>query len=103
MPPCWCPAPRAWNTIPRPPEATAGGHVVLIEVADVVPAPAGALVVCRSPLGDALVGWRGDRPPVRGHHHVEWTVDVDLDRGRTAIAAADSAPGIRMDGQVVVL
>ena len=76
---------------------------MIIEVVDIILAPTGVLLSCRSSAGQALVSWRGDEPPARRQYDVEWDVDVDADWGTTLRMAAVASPAIRMEGEMVVL
>jgi hypothetical protein len=56
-----------------------------------------------SPVGYAMVLWRGDPEEADGHHHVEWSVDEDILWGHNTQSAALAKPGFWQDGDRVVL
>ena len=72
---------------------------MLVEMTDVVQSAPEVLVSGRTPIGQAVVHLRGDRSPVRGQCHVEWTID----RYGTLTRSATAAPAIGMDGALVFL
>ncbi|MGV9341275.1 hypothetical protein [Streptomyces sp. NPDC003688] len=56
-----------------------------------------------TPIGSAVVLWRGDPREADGRHLVEWTVDEDIRWGRNARSAAVPEPELRQDGDRVSL
>ncbi|MEW2131565.1 hypothetical protein [Streptomyces sp. NPDC005435] len=56
-----------------------------------------------TPIGSAVVLWRGDPREADGRHLVEWTVDDDIRWGRNARPAAAAEPGLRQEGGRVSL
>lgn len=56
-----------------------------------------------TPIGSAVVLWRGDPQEADGHHLIEWTVDGDIHWGQNTHPASRSEPGIRQDGDRLVL
>jgi hypothetical protein len=60
-------------------------------------------VLVHSSIGVAEVLWRGDPQEPAGPHHIEWSVDEDVFWGRNTVLAAAAEPGLRQDGDRVVL
>ncbi|GAA1183934.1 hypothetical protein F4556_007543 [Kitasatospora gansuensis] len=60
-------------------------------------------VRAHTPVGSAVVVWRGDLDSAAGRHHVEWTVDEDVLWGRNTRSAALAEPGVREEAGRVVL
>lgn len=56
-----------------------------------------------SSVGTAVVSWRGDPQKADGRHYVEWTVDEDIGWGWNTQSAAVAEPGLRQDGDCIVL
>ncbi|CAM5678632.1 hypothetical protein SAVIM338S_07259 [Streptomyces avidinii] len=56
-----------------------------------------------TPIGSAVVLWRGDPQEADGHHLIEWTVDDDIHWGQNTHPASRSDPGIWQDGDRPVL
>lgn len=50
-----------------------------------------------------MVAWSGAPEQAFGRHHVEWSVDEDISWGRNTRPAALAEPGLRQDGDDVVL
>ncbi|MFJ5552788.1 hypothetical protein [Streptomyces sp. NPDC093225] len=56
-----------------------------------------------TPIGSAVVLWRGDPRGAEGRHLVEWTVDEDLHWGRNTRPASHAAAELRQAGDRVVV
>jgi hypothetical protein len=56
-----------------------------------------------SPVGYAMVLWRGDPEEADGQHHIEWSVDEDILWGHNTQSAALAEPGFWQDGDRIVL
>lgn len=56
-----------------------------------------------APVGVAVVLWCGDPQGADGSHLVEWTVDEDIIWGHNTQAAALAEPGLREEGDRVVM
>ncbi|MGW6897578.1 hypothetical protein ACWGF2_13215 [Streptomyces sp. NPDC054919] len=56
-----------------------------------------------TPIGTAVVLWRGDPQEAEGHHLVEWTIDDDIHWGQNARSASCAEPGIQQDVDRLVL
>lgn len=56
-----------------------------------------------TPIGSAVVLWRGDPQKADGHHLVEWTIDDDIHWGQNTRSASCAEPVIRQDGDRLVL
>ncbi|MDP5309351.1 hypothetical protein OG345_40600 (plasmid) [Streptomyces sp. NBC_01220] len=56
-----------------------------------------------TPIGSAVVLWRGDPQEADGHHLVEWTFDDDIRWGQNTHTASCAEPGIRQDGDRLLL
>ena len=56
-----------------------------------------------TPIGAAVVLWRGDPQEADGNHLVEWTVDVDILWGQNTQSASLAEPGLRQEGDHVVM
>ncbi|MER6314384.1 hypothetical protein ABT237_11520 [Streptomyces sp. NPDC001581] len=60
-------------------------------------------VQVHTPIGSAVVLWRGEPEEADGHHLIEWTVNDDIHWGQNTRPASRSEPGIRQDGDRLVL
>ncbi|MFF2777132.1 hypothetical protein ACFVU3_19770 [Streptomyces sp. NPDC058052] len=76
--------------------------LVRTEMVERNPHPA-TVVRAHTPAGVATVLWGGGREEAEGTHVVEWTVDEDLRWGCNARPAALAEPGLRDEGDRVVL
>ncbi|MER5259840.1 hypothetical protein [Streptomyces sp. NPDC002855] len=76
-------------------------RVEKVEQVSLAPAPVAVRV--HSPVGTAVVSWRGDPEQANGRHHVEWTVDEDLLWERNVQLSVLAEPGLGQDGSRVVL
>lgn len=56
-----------------------------------------------APVGVAVVVWCGAAEQADGQHHVEWSVDEGIFWGRNTRPTALAEPGLRQDGDEVVL
>ena len=56
-----------------------------------------------TPVGVAVVAWCGAPDQAEGRHHVEWSVDEDIYWERNTRPAALAEPGLRQDGDAVLL
>jgi hypothetical protein len=56
-----------------------------------------------APVGVAEVLWNGDPQDADGHHLIEWTVDEDIIWGRNTQLAPLAEPGLRHEGDRVVM
>ncbi|AYG85105.1 hypothetical protein DWB77_07321 [Streptomyces hundungensis] len=56
-----------------------------------------------TPIGSAVVVWRGHPGEADGQHLIEWTVDADINWGRNSRPAAASEPELRQEGDQVVM
>lgn len=56
-----------------------------------------------TPIGSAVVLWRGDPGEADGRHLVEWTVDEDIQWGRNTLAASVTWPELRQEGDQVIM
>ncbi|MFE9401511.1 hypothetical protein ACFYNY_07030 [Streptomyces sp. NPDC006530] len=56
-----------------------------------------------APVGVAVVLWCGDPEEADGNHLIEWTVDEDILWGHNTQAAALPEPGLREEGDRVVM
>ncbi|MGV9413571.1 hypothetical protein ACWDOP_27035 [Nocardia sp. NPDC003693] len=60
-------------------------------------------VRAHTPLGVVDVRWCGDPRDRDGCHRVEWTVDEEIQWGRNAVPATVSEPGLRREGDRVIM
>ncbi|MET9605317.1 hypothetical protein ABZZ17_09630 [Streptomyces sp. NPDC006512] len=56
-----------------------------------------------TPIGSAVVLWRGDPREADGRHLIEWTVDEDIHWGQNTRPAAAARPELRQEGDRVVM
>ncbi|MEV7443051.1 hypothetical protein AB0O22_18205 [Streptomyces sp. NPDC091204] len=56
-----------------------------------------------TPIGSAVVLWRGDLPEADGRHLIEWTVDADLHWGQNTRSAATTEPKLQQEGNQVIM
>ncbi|MFG2972876.1 hypothetical protein ACGFYY_07690 [Streptomyces sp. NPDC048331] len=56
-----------------------------------------------TPVGSAVVLWRGDPREADGRHLVEWTVDADIHWDRNTRPVAATGPELRQEGDRVFL
>ncbi len=56
-----------------------------------------------TPIGSAMVLWRGDPREADGQHLIEWTVDEDLHWGQNTHPASCAEPELRQQGDLVVM
>lgn len=56
-----------------------------------------------TPIGSAVVLWRGDPQEADGHHLIEWAIDDDIHWGQNTHSVTCAEPGIRQDGDRLVL
>ncbi|MFJ9646205.1 hypothetical protein [Streptomyces sp. NPDC101206] len=56
-----------------------------------------------TPIGSAVVLWRGDPREADGQHLIEWTVDEDIDWGQNTRAASAAEPELRQEGDQVIM
>ncbi|WP_190160820.1 hypothetical protein [Streptomyces litmocidini] len=56
-----------------------------------------------TPIGSAVVLWRGDPREADGRHLIEWTVDADLHWGQNTRPAATTEPKLRQEGGRVIM
>ncbi|MFI1279443.1 hypothetical protein ACH4U5_01535 [Streptomyces sp. NPDC020858] len=56
-----------------------------------------------TPIGSAVVLWRGDLHEADGRHLIEWTVDADLHWGQNTRSAAATEPKLRQEGDRVIM
>ncbi|MFJ2774815.1 hypothetical protein [Streptomyces sp. NPDC087300] len=61
------------------------------------------VVRVHSPVGTAVSRWHGDLGQADGQHHVEWTVDEDLDWGQNIQLSALAQAWLGQDGAQVIL
>ncbi|MCX4818979.1 hypothetical protein OG883_03475 [Streptomyces sp. NBC_01142] len=77
---------------------------MLVSVETMAQAPRLPLTVrVHSPVGSAVVVWCGDPAEANGRHHVEWTVNEDLQWERNTQSTALAEPGLWQDGDLIVL
>lgn len=56
-----------------------------------------------TPIGSAVVLWRGDPREADGRHLIEWTVDEGLHWGRNTWPASSDEPELRQEGDRVIM
>lgn len=56
-----------------------------------------------TPIGTAVVLWRGDPRESDGRHLIEWTVDDDIHWGQNTWPAAATEPELRQEGDQVFM
>ncbi|CAM5466272.1 hypothetical protein NEH83_14230 [Streptomyces sp. JUS-F4] len=56
-----------------------------------------------TPIGSAVVLWRGDVQETDGQHLVEWAVDADLLWGQNTRPADATEPELRQEGDRVIM
>ncbi|MFJ2174969.1 hypothetical protein ACIOHE_19000 [Streptomyces sp. NPDC087851] len=56
-----------------------------------------------TPIGSAVVLWRGDLQEADGQHLIEWTVDADLHWGQNTRPAAATEPELWQEGDRVIM
>ncbi|MFE9426868.1 hypothetical protein ACFYNO_28335 [Kitasatospora sp. NPDC006697] len=77
---------------------------MLIELAELQARPGRPpLARVRTPLGPAVAVWHGAPDARLGPHHVEWTLDEELELGRNAVPAGEALPGVRVAGERLLL
>jgi hypothetical protein len=75
-----------------------------VRVEAVVRRPAGPMRVrVHSAVGTAVAPWRGAPEDVGGQHHVEWSVDEDLEWARNTQQATSVGPALWQEGSRVAL
>ncbi|MFF8381334.1 hypothetical protein ACF07V_35070 [Streptomyces sp. NPDC015661] len=56
-----------------------------------------------TPVGSAVVVWRGDPREADGRHLVEWSVDEDIHWGKNTRPAATAEPELRQEGDRLLM
>ncbi|MEW2581326.1 hypothetical protein [Streptomyces syringium] len=56
-----------------------------------------------TPIGTAVVLWRGDPRETDGRHLIEWTVDDDIHWGQNTRSAAATEPALRQEDDQVIM
>ncbi|WP_327278823.1 MULTISPECIES: hypothetical protein [unclassified Streptomyces] len=56
-----------------------------------------------TPIGSAVVLWRGDPREADGQHLIEWTLDEDIHWGQNTQPTAAAEPELRQEGDRVIM